>query len=719
MEKTLATMTSAQEPIGGEAKRLIQEITIYRQQVEGLQQTLFILRDDSEKFTKARSNVLNSIKGIDNNIMHGIVGIRHLIDKSNGQELIVSLVISGSVLAISLLGLLVAWKMSSQLENTTRVAVEAESQQLLVNEQLTQEINQREKAEAALRQAHDDLELRVNERTAELSNANAQLQAEIIERLAAEKNLADERERLAVTLSSIGDGVISTDTAGIVTLLNQNAEKLTGWDQHDAIGRPLYEIFHILHEEARGPCASPVDKVLATGGMIELANHTVLIAKDGREINIADSGAPIHDKANRIIGVVLVFRDVTEQLKQEKELFSAQKMESIGTLAGGIAHDFNNILSAIIGYTELAMMRINPKEPAYEDLRQVRQASNRATDLVRQILTFSRQQQQAKAPLQLSLVVKEALKLLRASIPSTIEFHQEIMSEATVMADPTQMHQVIMNLCTNAYHAMMEHGGVLRISLEEVLIAPTMLGSKSEDLPPGCYLRLAVSDSGCGMEKELMGKIFEPYFTTKEQGKGTGLGLAVVHGIVKSHDGRISVDSEPGRGTAFNVYLPMIVHDTLAEVIEEIPPMAGTHERVMVVDDEGAIRDLTSQILIQAGYRVETFVNGLEAWQVLSQAPQDWDLLITDQTMPEMTGDQLAAKALELRPDLPILICSGYNAILLPDGQTKGPGVITYLQKPVGLNALLTQVAKSLEAFHAARPLCSAGTMTALPTKYI
>ncbi|MDD5758297.1 MAG: ATP-binding protein [Desulfobulbaceae bacterium] len=380
----------------------------------------------------------------------------------------------------------------------------------------------------------------------------------------------------------------------------------------------------------------------------------------------------------------------TKQIKQDQ-----QRLESIGTLAGGIAHDFNNILSAIIGYADLALMReLDDGRSVREDLCQVRKAADRATDLVRQILTFSRKQPQEKIPLQISLVIKEALKLLRASIPTTIEIRQEIISSATVLADPTQIHQIVMNLCTNAYHAMMEDGGVLGVTLEETTIEPGT-GASDLELPPGRYVVFSVSDTGCGMDKETMSKIFDPYFTTKEIGKGTGLGLAVVHGIVKTHNGRVSVYSELGKGTTFNVYLPMIVREAVAEaVVEMVPPVAKSHERIMVVDDEGMVRDVVSRSLIQAGYQVETFSNGLEAWNALSQAPYAWDLLVTDQTMPEITGDQLAVKVLEIRADLPIIICSGYNSIMLDKAYL--PGLILYLQKPVSRKALLTQVAKSL-----------------------
>lgn len=395
-------------------------------------------------------------------------------------------------------------------------------------------------------------------------------------------------------------------------------------------------------------------------------------------------------------------RDISERLAEaearraiEVQLQQAQKMESIGNLAGGIAHDFNNILSAVIGFTDLAMMQTSHDNAIQENLRQVRTAADRATALVKQILTFSRKQQQEKLPLQVSLVVKEALKLLRASIPSTIEIRQDIAAQGTALADPTQIHQVIMNLCTNAYHAMLERGGVLAVTLKESIIRQPLVDCGTE-LPSGQYLKLSVSDSGSGMNKETLARIFEPYFTTKEKGRGTGLGLAVVHGIVKDHHGRISVYSEPGHGTTFNVYLPMIAQEqaTTSQIIV-LPPMSKNHERIMVVDDEAPIRDMTNQFLTQAGYRVDLFTNGAEAWAALSQTPNAWHLLLTDQTMPGMTGAQLITKAHELRPDLPAIICSGFSETL-DDSHAHNLGVKAFLQKPVGVFTLLSAVNEAL-----------------------
>ncbi len=381
----------------------------------------------------------------------------------------------------------------------------------------------------------------------------------------------------------------------------------------------------------------------------------------------------------------------------EQQLMHAQKMETIGTLAGGIAHDFNNILSAIMGYTDLALMRTPENTPLQEDLRQVRKAADRAADLVRQILTFSRRQQTESHPLQVSLVVKEALKLLRASIPTTIDIRQEVTTQATVLADPTQIHQLIMNLCTNAFHAMGDRGGILGVSLTEVALSQSPITANKIALPPGRYVRLMVSDTGNGMDTETMAKIFEPYFTTKEKGKGTGLGLAVVHGIVENHHGGIEVTSEPRQGTTFTVYLPMANQEAaMAAPPAPVPShRSQAGERVAVVDDESTIRELIGQFLLDAGYRVDIFVNGMDAWQTISRTPKAWDLLITDQTMPGMTGEQLAAMLLAVRPEMPIILCSGNNE-LLDNDQTRKMGISACLLKPIGRDGLLDLVGKTM-----------------------
>ncbi len=403
-------------------------------------------------------------------------------------------------------------------------------------------------------------------------------------------------------------------------------------------------------------------------------------------------------KRHYIMGLA---RDISERMNAlkdkhtlELQIQQAQKMEAIGTLAGGIAHDFNNILTAIMGYSELALLEVDKNTSLHGHLQQIKQAGKRAVGLVRQILTFSRRQYQEVSPLQISLIVKEALKLLRASIPTTIDIKQDIQTEAMVLADPTQIHQVMMNICTNAYYAMADSGGTLTVSLKEVDY-DRPINDAGEEVPPGRYVVLTITDTGPGMNRKTRERIFEPYFTTKEKGKGTGLGLAVVHGIIEAYHGRIGVYSEPGNGTTFNIYLPALngaPEKRLVENNDETELWARQAERVAFVDDEEAIRDLAVQFLTQAGYRVTTFINGREAWDAMRTDITAWDILITDLTMPEMAGSQLAALVKAMRADLPVIICSGNN-VVVNGGRNEG---IIYAHKPLGRRKFLTLTAQAL-----------------------
>ncbi len=393
--------------------------------------------------------------------------------------------------------------------------------------------------------------------------------------------------------------------------------------------------------------------------------------------------------------VSAVVRDVSDRKKLEEQVMQSQRMEAMGTLAGGIAHDFNNILGAIIGYAELAELGLEDKEQAQEDIGQVLKAANRAKELVRQILTFARKRQDKKQPIQISLIVKEALKLLRSSIPTTIDIQQDLKSQSYVEAEPTQIHQVVMNLCTNAYHAMEEKGGVLYVALQDVEMDREIKGKKC-NLPAGSYLRLAVSDTGEGMDESTQARIFEPYFTTKGVDKGTGLGLAVVHGIVESHRGGIYLYSEPENGTTFHVYFPVC---RVGEVVEpdnaRVPPAHGT-ERVMVVDDEQALRSYCQAALEQYGYKVVAFAHPKEALAEFEQHPDSYQLIITDMTMPGCTGLELINKIKQKRPQIPTIICSGFSEKLRQLNQKEQP-FDAYCEKPLSTSELLATTRRVLD----------------------
>lgn len=387
-----------------------------------------------------------------------------------------------------------------------------------------------------------------------------------------------------------------------------------------------------------------------------------------------------------------MYQEDLEQLVKERtnELIHSQKMEAMGTLAGGIAHDFNNILTGILGYNELAQMCCsNPTHQGY--LKEVEKAGNRAKDLVQQILTFSRKRKKSCRHIQVSLILKDALKLLRASMPSSIEIKQEIISGAKILADPSQIQQIIINLCTNGFQAMEEKGGILSVSLKEQLTAESQ-DSSDGDLPPVTYLVLTVSDTGQGMDNKTTERIFEPYFTTKGTGSGTGLGLAVVHGIVGSCNGDIVVQSSLGQGTTFRVFLPISDRNILAT----LPPrpkeiaLAGK-ERVLFVDDEPGITELAELVFTQFGYQINSFSDPEEALASFHEHPDDYDILISDMTMPKMSGDKLVAAIKKIRPAIPVFICSGYAEAAIKE-KTSITGVSKYINKPLVMTHLLAQV---------------------------
>jgi PAS domain S-box-containing protein len=756
------------------------------------------------------------------------------------------------------------------------------------------------RARGRLVRYQDHLEDLVKDRTAELEQ-------EVIERKRAEEEVEESRERWATTLGSIGDAVIATDTLGRITFMNGVAEALTGWTLNEASQKPVTEIFNIVDEHTRREAENPVDKALREGIIVGLANHTILLRKDGTEVPVDDSSAPIRDKNGTTIGVVLVFRDITERKRAEaiayrhnvtleginrilnatltsrtkeevgivclevaekltqskfgfigdvnenglediaisnpggeacrigdagghgrppgnfmshgiygrvlsdgKALFTndparhpdsvglpdghpslaaflgaplisegrtvgmiavgnreggytrteqntlealtpaiveafqriraeealhnayndlefrvqertaelskayetlqseaeqrrqaedklrqAQKMEAIGALAGGIAHDFNNILAGIIGFTEMALEDVPPEDPVRRRLELALKGGRRGRDLVRQILTFSRQTEQEAKEIAVSGVIEDALNLLRSALPSTIEIRKKITSvQDVVLADPVQLHRVLMNLCTNAAHAMRDKGGILEIDLadtdiseEEALSYPGMKA--------GRHILLSVKDTGCGMAPHVIEKIFDPFFTTKGPGEGTGLGLSVVHGIVKSHGGLITVDSEPDKGTAFHVYLPKAGTPASADTVSS-RTIQGGKERILFVDDEEMLVELNSQRLERLGYEIVSSTGSREALDIFKADPGRFDLVITDYTMPNMTGLELAQALVEIRPDIPIILCSGLNESITAE-QMARHGIRAFMVKAADRQEQATAIRRVLD----------------------
>ncbi len=389
-------------------------------------------------------------------------------------------------------------------------------------------------------------------------------------------------------------------------------------------------------------------------------------------------------------------KDEIDKQRLETQLQQAQKIEAIGTLAGGIAHDFNNILFGALGFSEMAEADVEKGTRAYTCLKQIKISLERAADLVKQILTFSRQTENERKPLLLQPVIKEALKLLRGSLPSTIEIRQNVNSDCgPVSAGPTQIHQIIMNLATNACHAMREQKGIIDVSLDSVEVGDEK-AVMDIDIEPGIYAHLSVSDNGHGMDAETQERIFEPYFTTKRLGEGTGLGLATVHGIVKNNDGAIHIYSEPGKGTAFHIFFPFCaLGEEKLEKSKLNEELRGS-ERLLFVDDEEQITLFAKMAFEDLGYDVHSHTNSLEALEAFLADPYSFDIVVTDQTMPNLTGGELAKEMLEIRPDLPIILCTGFSEILSKEKARK-LGICEYISKPILTNELARAIRRSLD----------------------
>jgi CheY-like chemotaxis protein len=370
-------------------------------------------------------------------------------------------------------------------------------------------------------------------------------------------------------------------------------------------------------------------------------------------------------------------------------------MEAVGTLAGGIAHDFNNILSPILVYSEMAMMDMSIDNPTYQSLQGIYNAGERARELVKQILTFARKKDVNRIPIKTALIVQEVIKFLRSTIPSTINIEYDCKTDQdTVMADPTQLNQVVMNLCTNAAHAMMEKGGKLMVTLNDVTVGPHDIKQFGK-LSPGNYLQMVVSDTGSGMSMDIMGKIFEPYFTTKSPSEGTGLGLAVVHGIIEKYDGDISVESRPGKGTTFYVLLPSIEPEETTQIIERNELPKG-NEKILFVDDEEMSVNAARLMLERLGYQVTAIQNSLDAFEVFRSNPEGVDLVITDMTMPDMTGKELAKELIKIRADIPIILYTGFSE-QMDERKAKALGIKAFVMKPIVMRDMAHVVRKVLD----------------------
>jgi PAS domain S-box-containing protein len=497
----------------------------------------------------------------------------------------------------------------------------------------------------------------------ELIETAAHLAGIVIELKRAEEALAKEKEYLAVTLRSIGDGVITTDTEGRVTLINEVAEKFTGWTQEESQGKPLTEVFRLVHEKTHQPVENPVERVLEIGGPTILPNHLILVAKDGTERVIAGSGTPIRDKNGGVMGVVLVFRDITEKRKIEEERIRASNLESLGLLAGGIAHDFNNILSAININISLAKLSVTPESEVFKRLTEAEKASIRARNLTQQLLTFSKGGEPIKRITSLIELIKDTASFALGGSKVRCEF--SIPGDLwPAEVDEGQISQVIHNLVINARQAMPK-GGVIKIRGENILIGPEKI-QQGWPLQQGKYIKISVEDEGVGIPEEHLPKIFDPYFTTKR--KGTGLGLATTYSIIKRHDGYIEVASKLGVGTTFTIYLPASekenqIKEDAIQVNALIRPK-GNKGRILIMDDDEMVREANRRMLNFLGYEVEFAKEGTEAIELYQKAKDSgkpFDAVILDLTIPGgLGGNEIIQKLLEMNPQVKALVSSGY-----------------------------------------------------------
>lgn len=515
--------------------------------------------------------------------------------------------------------------------------------------------------------------------------------SDITSRKEAELALAKEKELLAVTLRSIGDGVITTDVHGNIILLNKVAEELTGWNHEEAVGRPLNNVFYIINEKTRKVCEDPVKKVLESGHIIGLANHTCLIDKNGNEKSIADSAAPIRDKDSKIIGTVLVFRDVTLENKITAELAKTKKLESIGVLAGGIAHDFNNILTGIMGNIVLGKLEIGREHNAYGFLDAAEKASERANKLTKQLLTFSKGGEPVREVALIYEIIKESADfiLTGSNISCRIDRATDLWAAAI---DKGQISQVVQNIILNAKQAM-PGGGTIHILCENYL--KNKNNGDEVPLQEGDYIKITINDEGAGIAEEQVSNIFDPYFSTKQA--GSGLGLAVTHSIIKKHFGHISCESKMGRGASFIIYLPAtseLVAKRTADT--EIPTGRG---RILIMDDDKVVRDISEKMLRGGGYEVIHAKDGMEAIDLYSKAmntSEPVDLVIMDLTIPGgMGGREATQKLLEIAPDAKTIVASGYSNDPVM-ANYKEYGFLGVLEKPLRMKKLLQTVADVL-----------------------
>ncbi|BBO71274.1 hypothetical protein DSCA_52040 [Desulfosarcina alkanivorans] len=552
---------------------------------------------------------------------------------------------------------------------------------------LALDLHQHQRKERFARNIREALEVQVRQRAQLLLQTNTRLKAEIAERESAEHSMRESERRFRTLFDNLFDAQLLMEADGSIRDVNRAACRLLSCSREQLCGRAVADLFA---EHESGKILGVFSDAARDG--IAYFNESVLRGDNQSFIPVEGGGVGLEMDGRR--HVIFSLRDISYRKQLQSQLQQAQKMEAMGSLASGISHDFNNILSAIIGYTEIVRMDLSEGSLAVRNLDQVLAAGNRAKKLVQQILAFSRQADNVSKPVKISAVVSEALKLIRATLPASIHIQQRLESQSYVRCDPTQIHQICINLCTNAGHAMEEDGGVLEVRLTEATLDEKFV-SGHPGMSPGPHLQLSVADTGKGIAKPLLCKIFDPFFTTKGFGKGTGMGLSVVHGIAAAIGGGVTVESQPGQGCCFHVFLPALT-ETVAESPLAEPVMKTGIERILFVDDEQFQVDLATQALGRLGYRVAARTSSLEALTLFNQDPDAFDLVITDLTMPQLAGKVLAEKIHAIRPDIPIILSSGFSTAI-SDDDARSMGFSAYLKKPLVMGELAIAVRNVLD----------------------